>query len=855
LTGTEAAVLIQILKFDDWEAISVQAPYTFGRFTFDPTSVALFDEGDPVHLGTIELKILNVLLERPGVLVSKAELMSRVWGNSVVGDNALHVHIAGLRKRLGDNTISTKRGAGYRFAVPFSREQRTSAVGNLPILAGRGTGLSPLIGRDDDLLQVAQLLGTARLLSLTGPGGVGKTSLGLQAARQCANHFANGAWLVELSTLHDPRAAASQIAATLGLGLGKTHNPLQTLARLIRDKNILLVLDNCEHLADACGEICELLLSVAPKLKILVTTREALSCAGEMIFVVPPLGVPGETSTTAASVRKSAAFELFLERARGAASGFAIDDDEVGIAARICRRVDGLPLAIEMVASWAAMFGLKALDERLDGSIDSWPRARSTAPPRHSTLTATLEWSHGLLSADEQIVLRRLSVFAGAFAMQAAEAVVSDERIRTESLFDHVAALIRKSMVTVVAGTRPPMFRLLETTRALMAEKLAGATEGNSILRRHATYVLKTVRRAIDELQTVPESVWLKRYASVLLDMREALDWASREDPQLAITLAGDGWQIWREMSLHGEGRQRLNTITKLVDAETPPEHKLGVQRALAELCLNSDSERFAYQSLLEVVSLIRELKLGPEYASAFFELGFAASVLGHTGDALGYVAEAIDLLQKSGRTRDLARAYATLSAIQVGAGQYSDAKDAGNKALRLCEIVGSDRGVFVVSANLLEATVLAGHLPEAITEGNAIVARLRSTPYTELLGYALGLVSCTLLFQRAPEEALPLLREAAPILREAGLIFWLYDKFALRLALNGRQSDAAVVAGFAFAVLEKSGRSGEALAVQVREMLYSELQRAMSDDVVRQLVESGKHLTEERAIALALDY
>jgi predicted ATPase/DNA-binding winged helix-turn-helix (wHTH) protein len=833
----------------------VQAPYVFGRFTFDPDRVALFEEGRPLRLGTVECKILTILLERPGAIVAKSELMSRVWGNSVVGDNVLHVRVAALRKALGDDFISTKRGAGYRFSAPLSREQKSSSAGNLPILAGRRAGHSALIGRDDDLQQVVHLLQTARLVSLMGPGGVGKTSLGLQAARECANHFEDGAWLVELSTLHDPKVAASQIAATLGLGLGKTHNPLPTLARLIRNKNILLVLDNCEHLVGACAEICETLLSSAPRLKILVTTRQALSCAGEMIFTVPPLEVPGETSTTVASVRKSAAFELFLERARGAAAGFAINDDEVGIAVQICRRVDGLPLAIEMVASWAAMFGLQALDEKLDGSIDSWPRARNTAPPRHSTLTATLEWSHGLLSAEEQIVLRRLSVFASPFTMQAAEAVIGDEQVPTASLFEHVAALIRKSMVTVASGMRPPMFRLLETTRALMAEKLAGAHEANSILRHHATYVLKTVRRAIDELQTVPESVWLKRYASVLPDMREALDWASGEEPQLAVTLAVEGWQIWREMSLHAEGRQRLNAITKLVSAETPPPLKLGVQRALAELCLNSESERFAYQSLLEVVSLIRELKLGPEFASAFFELGFAASVLGHTEDARSYAVEAIDLLQQSGRTRDLARAYATLSAIQVTAGQYADAKDAGIKAVRLCEIVGSDRGAFVVRTNLLEATVLAGHLTEAISEGNEIVAQLRSRPYTELLGYVLGLVSCALLFQRSSEGTLPLLREAAPILREAGLLFWLYDKFALRLALDGRQSDAAVVAGFAFAVLEKSGRFGEPLAVRVREMLNDELRRAMSDNVMKQLIESGKYLTEERAISLAINY
>ncbi len=202
----------------------MQAPYTFGRFTFDPASVALFDEGDPVQLGTIELKILDILLETPGELVSKAELMSRVWGTfRYPGDNALHVHIAGLRKRLGDNTISTKRGAGYRFAralLPRAENVRCPAI--LPLHTGpEERGYSPLIGRDDDLQQVVQLLQTARLVSLTGPGGVGKTSLGLQAARQCANDFADGAWLAELSTLHDPKAAASRIAATLGLGLGE----------------------------------------------------------------------------------------------------------------------------------------------------------------------------------------------------------------------------------------------------------------------------------------------------------------------------------------------------------------------------------------------------------------------------------------------------------------------------------------------------------------------------------------------------------------------------------------------------------------------------------------------------------
>jgi predicted ATPase/DNA-binding winged helix-turn-helix (wHTH) protein len=834
----------------------VKAPYAFGRFTFDPEQVALFDEGDhPLRLGAVELKILNVLIEKPGALVSKAELMSRVWGRSIVGDNALHVHVASLRKALGDEIISTKRGAGYRLTAPVSqREQGNSGIGNLAI-DGRGPGNFPLMGREDDLEQVVELLRTARLVSLTGPGGVGKTSLGLQAARQCAVQFAHGVWLVELSNLQEAKIAASQIAATLGLGLGKTHNPLQTLARLIREKNILLILDNCEHLADACGQICETLLGAAPRLKILVTSRQALSCAGEMIFAVPPLALPSEMGATAANVRKSPAFRLFLERAKGAVSAFAIDDSEVGIAARVCRRVDGLPLAIEMVASWAAIFGLQVLDEKLDGSINSWPRARNTAPLRHSTLTATLEWSHGLLSVEEKIVLRRLSVFAGPFAMRAAEAVVSDDHVRTESLFEHVATLIRKSMVSVVSGARPPTFRLLETTRAFMAEKLAEAPEANMIPRRHAAYVLEMLYRATNDLQTVSDSVWLKRYVPVLPDVRKALDWATAEDPELAVALAGMGWQIWREMSLYAEGRQRLNTITKLIGPQTPPEFRLRVQRALAELCLNTDSVGFAYDSLLEVVSSYRELKPGPELGSALFELAFSAVVLGRTEEAHRYVMEAIALLQSSGRPRELARAHSTLVQLQITNGQYNEAGETACKAVRLCEMVGADRSALVVSVNMVEAAVLSGELAEAIAKGNDIVARLRATPHTELLGHTLGLVSCALLFQRKPEEALAMLREAATILREEGMMFWLYDKFALSLALNGRHCDAAVVAGFAFGILKKSGRNSEPLAAKVSEMLYSALQSAISDEIIDQLVETGKYLTEDRALSLALDY
>jgi tetratricopeptide (TPR) repeat protein len=439
--------------------------------------------------------------------------------------------------------------------------------------------------------------------------------------------------------------------------------------------------------------------------------------------------------------------------------------------------------------------------------------------------------------------------------MQAAEAVVSDDGVPTEALFEQVAALIRKSMVASVPGTRPPTFRLMETTRALMAEKLADTPEASSIPRRHAAYILETLRRIVDEFQTVPDSIWLKSCGPLLPDLRAALDWATGEDPELAIALAGVSWPIWCEMSLQSEGRQRLDTIAKLVSPQTPLDLRLRVQRALAELCLHTDSISFAYDSLSEVVSLYRGLKRNPEFGSALRELAFSASLLGHTEEARSYITEAIDLLQQSGRPRELAKALGILMVIQFIHGEYIEAKETGTKAIRLCAMVGANRTALAVSTNLLEGALLAGELCEAVAEGNNIAMQHRSKSYPDLLGYVLGLVSCALLFQRKPEEAYPLLREAATILRDEGMMFWLYDKLALRLALIGRHSDAAVVAGFAIGNFERGGRFREPLAVRIREMLYSVLRSAMSEDVLKQLVESGKYLTEERARSLALDY
>ncbi|HTT81873.1 MAG TPA: winged helix-turn-helix domain-containing protein [Rhizomicrobium sp.] len=826
-------------------------PYRFGRFTLDPANWQLSAEGAPVALGPTDFRILMTLVERAGSLVSKEELMTRVWGRSIVGDNTLQVHITALRKALGEGFITTRHGHGYSFVKQVSRPE-DEQPGNLPSYFARRAHGAPsrLIGRDTELRILSELMLQNSLVTLVGPGGVGKTRLALQAANESANRFKGGAWLVELASLTEGTATAGAVATALGIQIGEGAAPVDTLARRLAGRNLLVVLDNCEHMVASCAPLCEALLAVAPGVRIIATSREPLSCLGEQIFEVPPLALPDEDTNLAA--RESAAVELFAERARSLNPEFQLSDDDAAIAARLCRHVDGLPLAIEMVASWAGMLGLKALEEKLDGSFNGWLGARRTGPARHSTLSATLEWSHDLLSPAEQVVLRRLAVFAGAFSMAAAESIVADGDIPKAEVFGHIGRLINKSMVAVVPGSREHCCRLLETTRAFMLEKLAASPDAEFARQRHADHVLHTLRHAGVDWETMSDTVFLERYGPVLDDLRSALEWSMSRGTDNAVALAASSWPLWRDLNARAEGRHWLIAAASLLTPDTPPALEAQLRRGLGAMYFNTAAVKSARAELDRAVTLFRSLGDTAQLGSALAAFAHASLMLGNVEDASSAIAEALPLVEGARRPKSLAAAY-MVKFFEEARRRSPTVREAGRKAIHLCEVVGAERSALVVSSNLVEAMMEMGDFDEAIASGEALIARLRGTSHTDIFSNVLALVAVGLTLKGDADRALPAAEEAVPLLRDQGMLFWFFDHLALRAGLAGRTKDAALISGYADALSREFGRPRDPIGREAVGRLAALLKETFSEQEIEQFARIGAQLSEAQVLNLAL--
>jgi predicted ATPase/DNA-binding winged helix-turn-helix (wHTH) protein len=531
----------------------------FGRFRLHRRDRVLLADSEKLDLGARAIDVLLALIDAGGTMLSKDALLIRVWPDAIVEENNLHVQIFALRRALGADRdlIKTVPRHGYRFtgvvtpapgsALPghVGPAPTVSSVRNLPIQVGE------LIGRETDLPQVVELQTTYRLVTLAGPGGIGKTSLALAAAWRLVDHFPDGVRLADLATLADPDLILSTIAAALDLPRSPSALLPEHVAASLQSRQLLLVLDNCEHLIEPVARIAEALLHGAPHVRILATSREPLRTEGECVYRVPALAVPGDEIIDAEAQLRHGAVRLFVARARLAGVQLQVDNDRARAISSICRRLDGIPLAIELAAARAAVMGVRGVAAGLDDRFRLLTGGRRTALPRHQTLRATLDWSFELLFETERAVLRRLAIFPNAFELEAAAAIVATPDGEAPDLVDSIANLVAKSLVTRDGSNVPPRYRLLHTTRAYALEKLTESDAWEITARRHAEYVRDLLERAETERETRPTDEWLADYVPRIDNLRVALDWAFSPggDASIGVALTAAAVPLWMHLS------------------------------------------------------------------------------------------------------------------------------------------------------------------------------------------------------------------------------------------------------------------------------------------------------------------
>lgn len=535
----------------------------FGPFRLLPARQLLLEGETPVRLGSRALDILITLVARAGELVSKDELMASVWPNTIVEDSNLKVHVAALRRTLGDGLpgrryLATVPGRGYRFVAPveFTDPRHPTNENAAPERAHNlPASMTRAVGRADTIALVRDQLSRQRFITILGPGGIGKTTVALAVAEGLLAAYEHGVRFVDLAPLGDPQFVASALASALRLAI-HSENTVPALIDFLRDKQMLIVLDSCEHVTETAAALAEEIFNGAPGVHILATSREALRAIGEHAHRLPPLqSPPNSAGLTAAEALRFPAVQLFVERAAASFDGFELSDMDAPVIAEICRKLEGIALAIELAATRIDAFGVRQLSTLLDDRFRLLQHGRRTALPRHRTLSAALDWSYEFLPEGERIILRRLAVFAGFFTLEAAIAVAAGAEFDDLDVIDAAANLVSKSLLSADVSGAAVQYRLLDTTRVYALQKLALGGESQECVRRHAEYHLRLFQRAEIDWETRPTAEWLAIYRGRLDDVRSALSWAFSPggDPSIGVALTVAAVPLWMHLSLMNE--------------------------------------------------------------------------------------------------------------------------------------------------------------------------------------------------------------------------------------------------------------------------------------------------------------
>ena len=828
--------------------------FLFGPYCLVKWARLLLRDGEPVPIGSRAFDLLATLVESRDTVVSRAELLQRVWAGGRVHENNLPVHISALRKALGDDEtgqryIATVTRRGFRFVAPVALEatrfRQPAAIADAPGGLARGNVpplAAGLIGRADETATIAAELRQAALVSIIGPSGIGKTSLARAVAIEESERFADGVWLVDLAALTDGADLPAAAATTLALPMGAGDITADNVALRLRNSRLLLVLDNCEHLRAAAAALAGAILATCPAVTILTTGLERLGLPIERVVPIGPLAVPpAEPPIDARGLFDFAASALFIERAKAVDRLFAATDRNAGTIADICRSLDGVPLAIELAASRHSSLGLEQIRRGLADRFALLVGGSAAGTPRHRTLAAAQEWSYFLLTPHEQAVLRRLSLFVGGFDLPAAEALV-DGPAEAD-----LARLVERSLVVLDRKDPEPRYRLLDSTRLHAAEKLTDASEAVLARRRHAEHYTAVLEREEHSWENEATSLWQNRLLPDLANLRAALDWCFGPDGDAALgqRLCAASLRLWHGLSLTAEYRLRLErAMAYPIEGDDALAARLFLAAARSVLAVASRGE-----AAERAVSLARAAGDRRTLGRALAVHGDGRRRSGDVAAAEAALTEAVTLLRAADTVKSCGEVLQQLAIIRFHQDDVAESRRLNADAMLRFRATGHDTGLIACLVRQANDDIASGRIAEAVAATSEAVSLSRALRNRYMLELTLGNLASFEALRGNWPEAGRAAREALPIaldIDDRAGVAAIAEILASVAAAQNRPELAACILGHSEAFYRQDGEAREPNDQAGHERLTATLAALLDAEALAACRQLGESWTDE---------
>jgi non-specific serine/threonine protein kinase len=706
--------------------------YRFGPFELHLDERRLRKDGATISLRPRAFDLLAALVDRAGHLVTKDELLERVWPKIVVEEAVLHVQVSALRKVLGAEAITTMSGRGYQFTLPVTKDdsqcdRAPKPQHNLPYQ------LTSFVGREQEIAQLVELVTSNRLVTLTGAGGAGKTRLAVEVAIRLIDAFSDGVWLVELAALRDPRLVQQAVAQALEVHERPTRSLLETLRDHFAPKKLLLVLDNVEHLLEGCVQFVDPILRCSRDVAVLITSRERLGMTGELTYRVPSLTVPGMNETlTAETAARYEGVRLFVDRAKLVQPDFDATQENASAIASICTRLDGMPLAIELAAPRLRSMSVDEISERLDHRFALLTDGSRSALPRHRTLRSMLDWSYDLLSERDQGMFRRMAVFAGGSTLASAEQICAENGIDVSDVIEQLTSLVDKSLLVTTEHAGVTRYRMLETVRQYAMDRLRESSEEKQWRGSHLAWLVALAKEFFDGVGGPNQQSWFFRIASEHDNLRAALAWSAESRPVEGLRLAIASTAFWRIRGHLAEGREWLAQLLEAFPIDGPTRERARGLHAAATLAISWGDYTAAKLFLQESLAVYREAGDSSAASRALQSLAYLSICQAHYSDAEALAREAIDCARGTGNRRLLYPNLSNLAVALHAQGQWAAAREFYEQAFEVARELGTPFEIGHAMNEIGRAQCDEGRYDLALkrcTEGMTILQGLGNRP------------------------------------------------------------------------------------------------------------------------------